>query len=67
MSGLDLHDQLVNSGHSIPTIVVTAFPEAMDRLRAEQTGIYCYLAKPCDEKHLLECIRAALAGAQRKS
>jgi FixJ family two-component response regulator len=67
MSGLELHDQLVKSGHSIPTIVVTAFPEAIDRLRLEQAGICCYLAKPCDEKNLLECIHAALAGAQRRS
>lgn len=67
MSGLELHAQLVKAGHPIPTIVVTAFPEAMDRLRAEQAGVYCYLAKPCDEKHLLDCIHTALSGSQRRS
>jgi len=60
MSGLELYDRLVASGNVIPTIVITAFPQDADRLRAEQSGICCYLAKPCDEQQLLECIRAAL-------
>ena len=34
MSGLELHDRLVTSGVSIPTIVITAFPQDADRLRA---------------------------------
>ena len=66
MSGLELHDRLVSFGKSIPTIVITAFPQDADRLRAEQSGVYCYLAKPCDEQHLLKCIQAALAGDQRR-
>ena len=66
MSGLELHDWLVSSGKLIPTIVITAFPQDADRLHAEQSGIYCYLAKPCDEQHLLKCIQAALAGDQRR-
>jgi len=67
MSGLELHDRLVSTGVSIPTIVVTAFPQDADRQRAERAGICCYLTKPCDEQNLLKCIRAALAGAQRRS
>ena len=63
MSGLELYDRLVASGNVIPTIVITAFPQDADRLRAEQSGICCYLAKPCDEQQLLECIRTALGGA----
>jgi len=66
MTGLELHDRLVASGMSIPTIVITAFPQEADRVRAKRSGIVCYLAKPCDEEHLVECIRAALAG-DRKS
>ena len=67
MSGLELHDRLASSGVSIPTIMITAFPQDADRRRAEQSGICCYLAKPCDEQHLLECIRAAVAGNGRES
>ena len=66
INGLELHDRLVAAGISIPTIVITAFPQEADRLRAKRSGVVCYLAKPCDEKHLVECIRAALAG-ERKS
>jgi len=65
MSGMDLHDRLVASGQHIPTIVITAFPQDSDRVRAEQSGILCYLAKPCHEDHLMKCIRAALADDRR--
>ena len=64
MSGLELHDRLVRSGISIPTILITAFPQDADRLRAEESGVCCYLSKPCDQQRLLECIHAALAGNQ---
>jgi FixJ family two-component response regulator len=67
MSGFELHDSLVRFGIMIPMIVVTAHPLDADRLRAEQSGIVCYLAKPCDEHQLLECIRSALAGERRRS
>ena len=67
MTGFELYDRMISSGISIPTIVVTAFPLDSDRLRAEQSGIYCYLAKPCDEKNLLDCIHAALGGGGKAS
>ena len=67
MSGFELHDRLVTSGISIPTIMITAFPQEADRLRADQSGVYCYLSKPCHEQDLLKCIDAALAGNQRRS
>ena len=67
MSGFELHDRLVTSGISIPTIIITAFPQDADRLRAERSGVCCYLAKPVDEQHLLECIRGALARDRRRS
>jgi len=67
MTGLELYDRLISSGISIPTIAVTAFPLDSDRLRAEQSGICCYLAKPCDEQHLLDCIRSALAEGEKES
>ena len=67
MTGLELYDRMLSSGISIPTIVVTAFPLDSDRLRAEQSGICCYLAKPCDEQHLLDCIRSALAEGEKES
>lgn len=61
MSGLDLYDHLVGSGNFVPTILITAFPDEGDRLRALRAGVYCYLAKPFNERELLACIQSALA------
>jgi FixJ family two-component response regulator len=61
MTGLELHDRLVASGRRIPTILITAFPQDADRERALHAGALCYLAKPCDEVQLVNCITSALA------
>jgi FixJ family two-component response regulator len=61
MTGLELHRRLVSTGHAIPTILVTAFPNDVDRARASNDGVVCYLRKPVDEEHLTRCLRAALA------
>jgi FixJ family two-component response regulator len=63
MTGLELHNCLVESGNVIPTILVTAFPNDRDRVRALQAGVICYLTKPFNEDDLLACIRSALGGS----
>ena len=60
MSGLELHKSLVDAGHAIPTILVTAYPNDIDRARALNDGAVCYLGKPIDETHLIRCLREAL-------
>jgi len=60
MTGLELYNQLVKSGHDIPTILITAFPRERDRTRAQRAGVICYLTKPFNEDELLDCVRAAL-------
>jgi FixJ family two-component response regulator len=60
MTGLELHRLLIEMGHAIPTILVTAYPDDEVRPRALKDGIVCYLRKPVDEKHLMRCLRAAL-------
>ena len=60
MTGLELHDRLVAAGKRIPTILITAFPKQGDRQRGLQAGIVCYLAKPFDERRLVDCITSAL-------
>jgi FixJ family two-component response regulator len=65
MTGLELHEQLVASGKIIPTIVITAFPEDVDRARALQSGVICYLAKPFDNGRLAKCIKSALKARDR--
>src|SRR3984957_5501148 len=60
MTGLELHRRLIDMGHAIPTILVTAYPDNDVRARALNDGVVCYLRKPVDEKHLMQCLRAAL-------
>ena len=60
MNGLELYDRLIALGKSIPTIVITAFPQDTDRIRALRAGVACYLPKPVDENALARCITLAL-------
>ena len=60
MSGLDLHRRLAAAGASIPTILITAYPDDAMRARALKDGVISYLTKPCDEEDLLRWIRSAL-------
>jgi CheY-like chemotaxis protein len=60
MNGLELHRNLVDAGHAIPTIVVTAYPNEIDRRRALNDGVVCYLGKPIDEMLLTQCLRAVI-------
>lgn len=60
MSGLELHRNLVSSGHALPTILVTAFPNDSERARALKEGVVCYIAKPINEMDLKRCILTAL-------
>lgn len=61
MSGVDLFRHLVEAGDSIPTILVTAYPD--DRVEEQMLGegVECYLRKPLEEAALIECLRSAVA------
>jgi FixJ family two-component response regulator len=61
MSGLELHQNLTVFGITLPTILITAFPDERDRARALAAGVCCYLTKPFSETDLVACIRTALA------
>jgi FixJ family two-component response regulator len=60
MTGLELHDRLLASGESLPTILVTAYPEERARERALRSGAIGYLAKPFSDEALLACLRSCL-------
>jgi FixJ family two-component response regulator len=60
MTGLELHDRLIASGKTCPTIVITAFPQEADRARALEAGVVCFLAKPFDHRELVACIMSVL-------
>jgi FixJ family two-component response regulator len=60
MTGLELQRYLVDVGHRIPTILVTAYPDEITRDRALKAGVVCYVSKPVDDEHLERCLRSAL-------
>src|SRR3954468_11847400 len=64
MNGIELYRHLIDSGRAIPTILVTAYPNDVDRIRALNDGVVCYLRKPVDEQHLKRCLHAALTSSE---
>jgi FixJ family two-component response regulator len=60
MGGIELYRNLIDTGHRIPTILITAYPNVADRDRALEDGAVCYLSKPVDEKRLIGCLRKVL-------
>jgi FixJ family two-component response regulator len=59
MTGLELYQRLSNSGKPVPTILITAYPDAGVRERALSAGVIGYLSKPFEQDDLLACIRSA--------
>jgi FixJ family two-component response regulator len=64
-TGLELHRQLVDSGHAIPVILVTAYPDDDVRARALGAGVICYLSKTFDDAALLGYVSSALMQADK--
>jgi FixJ family two-component response regulator len=64
MTGVELYRHLIDAGRTIPTILVTGYPNEVDRVGALNDGVVCYLRKPVDEEALKGCLRAALASGQ---
>jgi len=60
MTGVELHRHLVDTGCSIPTILITAYPDEIVRDRALKDGVVGYLSKPVDDLYLDRCLRSAL-------
>jgi FixJ family two-component response regulator len=64
-TGVELHKHLIDSGHAIPTILVTAYADDDVAARALNDGVVCYLRKPVDETDLKRCLVAALQRRER--
>ena len=60
MSGLELHKKLAAMGAHIPTIFITAFPDALPPLGTDTPALIAYLPKPCEANKLLNHIKTAL-------
>ena len=59
MTGVELRRHLVDTGHAIPTILVTAYPDEVVKDQALKDGVVCYLSKPLDDGDLEQCLRSA--------
>ncbi|SFM34834.1 response regulator transcription factor [Variovorax sp. OV329] len=62
MTGLELHGRLAAAGTPIPTVLITAYPDERERVRALEAGVICFLAKPFTADDLLACVVSALHG-----
>ena len=62
MSGIELQQRLIADGHRTPIIFMTAHPEEQTRRHALEAGALCFLSKPFDDDHLIQCIDRALQG-----
>jgi FixJ family two-component response regulator len=60
MTGIELYRRLSDVGRAIPTILMTAYPNEVDRKRAFTDGVVCYLRKPINEQQLKRCLHAVL-------
>lgn len=60
ITGPELHARLVSSGASVPTVLITAYPDDGDRTRALAAGAIGYLSKPFAEDQLLPFLHAVL-------
>ena len=61
ITGIELYKQLIETGHAIPTILVTAYPDDSVQERMLTLGVECYLSKPLEEAHLISCLRSVFA------
>ena len=61
ITGVELYRHLIETGHTIPTILVTAYPDDGVQERMLMEGVECYLRKPLEEAHLIGCLRSACA------
>jgi len=60
LTGFDLHEWLVASGASVPTVFITGQDDDATRERARQVGAVAYLCKPFNDESLISAIELAL-------
>lgn len=63
MSGLELHEHLVATGISLPSIFITAHDRPWLREKAKLAGAVGYFAKPFEGRLLIEEVRRHLKAA----
>ncbi len=66
MSGLELQQRLRDSGHDIPTIVVSGHADVPMTVRAIKNGALDFLEKPYNEQVLLDRIQEGMLESERR-
>ena len=61
VSGLELQEQLVERGSTLPVIVMTAFGDVRTAVRAMKHGAIDFIEKPFNEQQVLELIQNSIA------
>jgi FixJ family two-component response regulator len=60
MSGVEMHDELLNRGYAPPTIFLTAFPTAALQAKVHTNCVLAVLAKPVDATVMAHWLSLAL-------
>ena len=66
LTGLELQSRLLDEGHRIPVIFITAFPTTSVRQQAMSAGAVAFLTKPFEDVSLIQSIEAALSQIESK-
>ncbi len=61
MSGIEMHDRLLELGCAPPTIFITAFPTVALQAKSEKNGALAFLEKPIDAEAMERYLNLALA------
>lgn len=62
MTGVEMKEAMIAAGENTPVILITAFADETQRLRAEKAGVTCFLPKPFTGEALIDCLNRALIG-----
>jgi FixJ family two-component response regulator len=65
MTGVDLLEHLVETGSTLPAVIMTGRDDLQMRMRALQAGTMAYLVKPLDGLALLRILQEARDGRHR--
>jgi FixJ family two-component response regulator len=60
ISGIEMHDRLIELGHILPTIFISAFPSPSLTAKLDAPGVVAILYKPFDANAMAECMTRAL-------
>jgi FixJ family two-component response regulator len=64
-SGLDLQETLVATGQEVPVVFITGNGDIPMAVRAMKAGAVDFLAKPFDDRELLDAVREAVTRSDR--